>query len=865
MKDLLFHAHLAAGAPSLDAITAAIARDGTLDGSPARDTVRRCISDPDTPPKQADVVAVAVVLARMAAWDEADLARQVRQLWVAARTATPVGDPVESFGDQQVVDDLEVHHALEVGTARDQLGALPAYVRREYDAPLREAVDAAAAGRSGVTVLVGGPSTGKTRSAWEAVRRLPDMWRLWHPDSSRLDVALGQLDHVAPRTVVWLNEAQLYLAPEGIGEQVAAGVRALLSDVERGPVLVVATLWSEHWDSLTSRDDSHARARKLLTGHKIEVPDEFSPVELAALAGQAGDDPRLKEATERAEGQQITQYLAGVPVLLERFYGARGASQALIHAAMDARRLGHTSPLSEAFLEAAVPGYLTEQQRAVADPGTWFVGALGYARQKVLGVAAVLEPVAHPTGMGSLPGLYRLADYLDHHARTTRRGTFPPATFWTAVQQDAAAADMTRLGAAAEQRGRYRIAASLYQQAAKANEATAVARLAMLRKQEGDVARAMVLFEQAADAGVCWAWREMANLQDAAGKPDRAEAVLRQASARGDVASRYALMERLERAGARDEATKLAREADGDTGMLRELAHLRWVLGDPAGAEVLFREAGDAGEAWALHKLAGFREKAGDRDAAEALLREAAEVGRADALYDLMELLQERGDLAGAQALLQEAADAGCTLALYDLAVAREEAGDQAAAERLAREAGAGGDASALYELALLRENAGDRRKAEQLAREAASAGDTSALSELAALREKAGEREEAERLAREASTGDHPSALQNLARLREEAGYGHDARKLDWAAVLAGEPDVLGRLIRRRVEAGDSDGAARLALDAANCGYHSAVQELARLREDAGHPAEAERMRRYGLDADGSAPQAETAHGISR
>jgi hypothetical protein len=43
--------------------------------------------------------------------------------------------------------------------------------------------------------------------------------------------------------VVWLNEAQFYLAPAdaGLGERVAAGLRELLRHPGRAPLLVLAT------------------------------------------------------------------------------------------------------------------------------------------------------------------------------------------------------------------------------------------------------------------------------------------------------------------------------------------------------------------------------------------------------------------------------------------------------------------------------------------------------------------------------------------------------------------------------------------------------------------------------------------------
>jgi hypothetical protein len=120
-------------------------------------------------------------------------------------------------------------------------------------------VRAAAEGCSGIAVLVGGSSTGKTRACWEALQVLrdrPGLWRLWHPiDPSRPDATLRELPGIGPRTVVWLNEAQFYLevADGGLGERVAAGLRELLRDPARAPVLVLATVWPQFWDTLTGR------------------------------------------------------------------------------------------------------------------------------------------------------------------------------------------------------------------------------------------------------------------------------------------------------------------------------------------------------------------------------------------------------------------------------------------------------------------------------------------------------------------------------------------------------------------------------------------------------------------------------------
>jgi hypothetical protein len=104
LKDLMYRLYVVAGTPSLDDIHAAAERERTdaVAGWPGRDTIRRIIADAVVPPSQADVVAVATVLARMARWDPADAADRVRELWVQAQTAVPVGVKPTGFGEVDV-------------------------------------------------------------------------------------------------------------------------------------------------------------------------------------------------------------------------------------------------------------------------------------------------------------------------------------------------------------------------------------------------------------------------------------------------------------------------------------------------------------------------------------------------------------------------------------------------------------------------------------------------------------------------------------------------------------------------------------------------------------------------------------------
>ena len=317
----------------------------------------------------------------------------------------PLGEVTDPFA-------LEVHRPVQPEDPQPGLPSLPAYVPREHDMELGRVVRAAAEGSSGIAVLVGGSSTGKTRACWEALQLLRDRkpgWRLWHPiDPSRPEAALRELPAIGPRTVVWLNEAQFYLDPPadvGLGERVAAGLRELLRDPARAPVLVLATLWPQFWDGLTARPeggaDPHAQARELLAGHDITVPAAFTAAQLQQLS-QAGD-ARLTQAAAGAQDGQVIQFLAGAPELLARYRNAPPAAAALIDAAMDARRLGMGIGLPQAFLEAAAPGYLTDTEWDALGED-WLEQALAYTAVPCKGVRGPLTRIRPRPARSRAPG-----------------------------------------------------------------------------------------------------------------------------------------------------------------------------------------------------------------------------------------------------------------------------------------------------------------------------------------------------------------------------------------------------------------------------------------------------------------------------
>ncbi|MFE1331795.1 tetratricopeptide repeat protein [Streptomyces microflavus] len=491
LKQLLYELYLDAQTPTLDAVVAEIAADDALPGSPSRDTVARILSGPAVPAQQADVTSVGVILARLAAWDEEDVSSKVRSLWLQARLAARLGQPIRSMTDPFI---LEVHRAIEAPASPNSTGtsSLPTYVPRSHDDQLRAVVSKALAGKSMLAVLVGGSSAGKTRACWEALQQIPDDWRLWHPiDPDRPEAALKELDQVGPRTVIWLNESQHYLLTpnSSLGERVAARLRSVLRDPSRSPVLVLGTIWPQYWAALTRPPaeaeiplEPHPQARALMTGRGIQVPDAFSAADLATLHSSASADPRLHQAATHASHGQITQYLAGVPALLERYRTAPPTARALIDAAIDARRVGQGVALPHGLLEMAVPGYLTDHQwDQLSDD--WLEEALAFTSAPCRGARGPLTRIRPRPGTASLrQPSYRLSDYLEQHGRASRSIDCPPAELWEAILISASPDTLIDVAESALERGLLRLAARLCIRAAEEGRPDALPLVAMLTK-----------------------------------------------------------------------------------------------------------------------------------------------------------------------------------------------------------------------------------------------------------------------------------------------------------------------------------------------------------------------------------------------
>jgi hypothetical protein len=567
------------------------------------------------------------------------------------------------------------------------------------------------------------------------------------------------------------------------------------------PVVLIGTMWPEHHAAaIVARrpDGSPAPAARVLDlAVTVRISDRFSDPEQRRAAELTADDAQLRAALMEAGDYGLTQSLAAAPQLMARVRDAAPIAAAVITAAVDAVRLGLRVPLRPELLAAAAPGYCDAGTRASAPPD-WFDGALAYAGKELRGAAAVLAPVGE--AMGRVSG-FLLADYVHQTVARERRTARPPEHAWRAFLAEASDPDdVERLAASAENRGLYAYARDGYTRVAHLlPRANARNRLAALLVRDGDLA------------------------------------TLAGRAAHGDPAADRALAAELFRLG--DADALRVRTESGSLAARERLAALLAERDLPALA--VLAKAGGAASTHYLNMLI----KAGRTEEVLAFMRRQADrdpTGMPDNWW-AMQLLLIEGHLDELTRLAEHSVQPHARPLLAD---ARGRLG---ALQRLRDEADDGEEQSAIR---LAREL--DSRGAEDELRERAGQGDWWAGRALAA---------------REARRWLVDGDLESL---RERAAT--DPWTVDtYADALAGAGDLgaLGKL----ADAGN-DRAARHTAELLACtgeierlrehvdaGRPYAVDALADALAAAGRAEEAERLRRFGLRADGEINSARDDH----
>lgn len=761
---------------------------------------------------------------------------------------------------------LGVHAAINVPGVTDDIP--PEYVARDVDDEVRARV-AAAAERGGFILLVGGSSVGKSRCAAEAIRALLGDWWLVHPaDPDEVAALAGRRPR---RAVVWLDELQRYLDSEhGL---VGGVIRALLNGPD--PVVVIGTLWPERYTAYAELPsaggaDDHSRHREVVDlATIVRVGPDFSPSELARARAAASRDPRLRVALRTGE-YGLTQTLAAAPQLVARWEDARTASPyawAVLTAALDLARLGVRAPLAPGLLCAAAEDYCTSQQQAEAPVG-WFEQALAYATAKLHGAAAALIPEG--AGMGKVAG-YTVADYLVQHASRERRSAHVPASTWNAaISHIHDPADSARLADSARARLLHCYALPLYQSALDNGSAVATRQRAGLLAEPS----APGSLPLRAGAGYRNAARQLARLLAGRGDLREAEQVLGAHTHIGgdeQEAARQQADRRTEQSDLDGAEQTLRDQADaGDRAAARNLAHLLARRGKLDGAEQILLAGAGTGDQIAAMWLAGLMAGRGDLDG----LRARVFAGDADAAIRLADVLARQGDLDEAEQILRDQAGIPDRFGTQQLAAeqlarllagrgdldgvrARARAGDADAAFVLADVLAKRGDLEGAEQVLRAREDAGDRLAAERIAdllaqrgdidglRARAEAGEWLAAMWLVALLGQCGD---VDGLRTQADTGDWLAAERHAGLLAARGDL--DGLR---ARASAGDGNAAMRLADMLTDQGDLDRAAQVLQTAVAAGYGGAAPRLLDVLVRQGRQTEADQLRRFGFNHDGS------------
>jgi len=756
---------------------------------------------------------------------------------------------------------------------------LSTYVRRPHDELLRAVLDPAVSA-SRLVVIRGGSSTGKTRAAYEAVTDVLADWRLDYPlDASALANRLK--DGIQARTVLWLGELRQYADADG-----GPAVLSRLADLLQGnSCLAITTMWPEHWDTYTTAASARSGSADpagavglLLEGMQeltdrapagidparggvIDVPDRFTAADLTAAA--CTGDPALAKAAEAAarEGDdgQVTQYLAGVPDLLDRYEGLGGDpyGQAVLSAAMDAARLGHSASLPAVLVQEAAVGYLTDLQRT-RDITAWREAALAWAAEELKGAVRALRPVPPPSGTG-VNG-YQVADYLVQHAYRTRRDQLGPTSLWDALAaHTTSVSDLNRLGHAAESRGLYRHASVLWTKAANLGSADATVSLILLLRNasSGETGKAARWF---ADRGSLDDPSKAAWLVDVlrdAGQRDAAMALAVRAAhhVNPDQLGAVAVLRVLQDTGQHKAAMALAVRAahhvnpDDPHAVGRLLGALRGAGGHESATALAARAAHHSSldDPYATAQLVDVLRDAGQRDAAFALAVRAAHhvnPGKLGAVEVLRALLRA-GAADAAEAFTARAVQAADHVSLQDplevvslldvLPVAGQRDAASALAARAAHHVNLDDSQKVSWLLDVLLD-AGKDDAATALATRAARAIDhvdldnPRAVSGLRSALQRAGQRDAATALATRAAhhiSIDNSEAVARLLAVLRHAGESDAAEALTARAVQAADhvslqdPYAVVPLLGALRDAGQHEAATVLAVRAARAIDH--------------------------------------------
>ena len=297
---------------------------------------------------------------------------------------------------------LGIHPAIPLPVADPTLSQeFPLYVSRDID-PELDAWISKHRTSGGFLLLVGPAAAGKTRTAYELIHRTVGEWRMFMPTSASQLTEYIETTDDTDDLVVWLNEIQNFLGPDGL---TSAIVRRMLAQTR--PVILIGTIWPGRYEALTEPSsasgptDPNRDAREILgmLADRKDLLSNFTATEYQRAGALASQDPRIAEVVRQADRGELAAMLAAAPELIRRWIAATNQyGAAVISAAIFARLCGHPELLPNTVLQSLASCFLTSEQRARLTDDSWFSDALEWGRRSVRGNVAPLIPQSETIG-----------------------------------------------------------------------------------------------------------------------------------------------------------------------------------------------------------------------------------------------------------------------------------------------------------------------------------------------------------------------------------------------------------------------------------------------------------------------------------
>ncbi len=366
--------------------------------------------------------------------------------------------------------------------AWDGSGQVPTYVARDVDDRVDEAV------RAGGFVLLSGESTaGKTRVAYEAMRRVLPDHHLVAPVSREAVRTVVETVVDQRRCVVWLDDVERFFGAHGL-------TVPLLDRMLAADAVVIGTIrvgeldrfGARHEADSDDRDGWRAAREVLRRAVEIPLPRRWSGPELDRASRST--DQRVRSALRMTGTFGLAELLADGPELARDWQNGwrpgghpRGAS--LVAAAVDCRRAGVSDPVPVELLAELAEHYLdarggdTLRPEGLADATSW-------ARKPARGASSLLIPAGDDRVLAF--------DYLIDLA------TDPvPVPVWLGVVAWCSPEQALGVGITARRIARFEVAEAAFEKAASADVPGATAALAEVIGSGHELGRAVDLVTEA--------------------------------------------------------------------------------------------------------------------------------------------------------------------------------------------------------------------------------------------------------------------------------------------------------------------------------------------------------------------------------